>query len=194
MTFIRTSKWETHRVTVQEKESDGKLKPLTLTASGGMSRDLSIRGIRVRDGGASLHRMDKMFLLKPNTVLSLETREHITTGPQVLGFICSRASLAAKGLIVSNLKVDPNYSDTLYITVFNAGTAGIPLEPGDPFCAVVFGQTDGPCTGQIRRPDPEGIPTGWVDKLMRTAPHIVTGVISIIISVLGSIIAMLMMG
>ncbi|MYN65203.1 MAG: hypothetical protein F4X11_09265 [Acidobacteria bacterium] len=120
--------------------------------------------------------------------------EHITTGPQVLGFICSRASLASKGLIVSNLKVDPNYSDTLYITVFNAGTGSIPLEPGYPFCAVVFCQTDGECQGETRRPDPEGISDGWAEKLIKARPHIVTGVITFVISVVGSIVAMLVMG
>ena len=111
-----------------------------------------------------------------------------------MGFICSRASLASKGLIVSNLKVDPNYSDTLYITVFNAGTGSIPLEPSAPFCAVVFGQTDGTCNVQTRRPDPEGISSGWVEKLTRIAPHIFTGTVTFILSVLASIIAGLMMG
>ena len=110
-----------------------------------------------------------------------------------MGFICSRASLASKGLIVSNLKVDPNYSDTLYITVFNSGTGSIPLEPRNPFCAVVFGQTDGVCNVQTRRPDPEGISSGWVERLTRVAPYIVTGTVSITISVFGSIIATLMM-
>ena len=121
-TFIRTSEWETHGVTIEEKKPDGSLEAIKQTAPGGMSRDLSIKGIRVGDGGATLRNMDRSFVLKPNTCVVLETREHIRTGPKVMGFICSRASLASKGLIVSNLKVDPNYSDTLYITVFNAGT------------------------------------------------------------------------
>ena len=193
MTFIRTSEWETHGVTIGEKKPDGTLEAIEHTAQGGMSRDLSIKGLHVRDGGATLHKVDRRFVLKPNTCVVLETREHITTGPKVMGFICSRASLASKGLIVSNLKVDPNYSDTLYITVFNAGTGSIPLEPRAPFCAVVFGQTDGVCEVQTRRPDPEGISSGWAERFMRVAPYIVTGTVSIRISVLGSIIAMLMM-
>ena len=194
MTFIRTSEWETHGVSIEEKKSDGTLEVIKQVAPGGMSRDLSIKGIRVGDGGATLRNMDRSFVLKPNTCVVLETREHIRTGPKVMGFICSRASLASKGLIVSNLKVDPNYSDTLYITVFNAGTGSISLEPSDPFCAVVFGQTDGECAVQTRRPDPEGISSGWAERLTRIAPHIVTGTVSIVLSVLGSIIAALMMG
>lgn len=194
LTFIRTSEWQTRKVKVQEKAPDGKLTPIAPTVAAEMSWDLSIRGIRVGDGGASLHRLDEKFILKPNTCVVLETREHITTGPEVLGFICSRASLASKGLIVSNLKVDPNYSDTLYITVFNAGTGSIPLKPRDPFCAIVFGQTDGICTVQTRRPDPEGISSGWIERIERTAPYVVTGMVSIILSVVGSILAMLMMG
>lgn len=194
MTFIRTSEWETHGVTIEEKNPDGTLEAMKQVASGGMSRDLSIKGIRVGDGGATLRNMDRSFVLKPNTCAVLETREHIRTGPQVMGFICSRASLASKGLIVSNLKVDPNYSDTLYITVFNAGTGSIPLEPNDPFCAVVFGQTDGVCSVQTRRPDPEGISTGWIERLTRIAPHIYTGAVTFILSVFASIAARLMMG
>ena len=90
-----------------------------------------------------------------------------------MGFICSRASLASKGLIVSNLKVDPNYSDTLYVTVFNAGTGSIPLEPRAPFCAVVFGQTDGVCeVSRLVDRHPEGISSGWAQRLMRVAPYI----------------------
>ena len=69
-----------------------------------MSHDLSIGGILVKEGGALLHRMDEQFALKPNECVVLETREHITTGSKVLGFICSRASLASQGLVVSNLK------------------------------------------------------------------------------------------
>ncbi len=151
---------------------------------------MSIKGIHVKRGGASLHEVRKDFVLEPNECVVLETREHITTGSQALGFICSRASLASKGLIVSNLKVDPNYSDTLYITVFNAGTGRIPLEPGYPFCAVVFCQTDGVCEGETRRPDPEGIPDGLIVRLLRARPHIIT----FVFSVLGSIVAMLLMG
>lgn len=193
MTFIRTSEWDMHQVVIGEKDPDGELRALQYTDAGGMSRDLSIKGIHVKRGGASLHKVDEEFVLKPNECVVLETREHITTGPEVLGFICSRASLASKGLIVSNLKVDPNYSDTLYITVFNAGTGSIPLKPGYPFCAVVFCQTDGACEGRTRRPDPEGISDGWSEKLMKACPHIVTGTVTFVISVIGSVVAMLMM-
>ena len=194
MAFIRTSEWEGHDVTIETKGADGSLRPIEPSGKGEMSRDLSIGGILVKEGGALLHRMDDRFALKPNECVVLETREHITTGPKVLGFICSRASLASKGLIVSNLKVDPNYSDTLYITVFNAGTGSIPLSTDEPFCAVVFGQTDGACTVSTRRPNPEGISTGWSEKLMRAAPYIITGTVSIVLSALGSVIAVLVIG
>ena len=44
-----------------------------------LRRDLCIKGIRVRKGGASLHQV-KQLKLKPNTCAVLETKEHITTG------------------------------------------------------------------------------------------------------------------
>ena len=194
MAFIRTSEWESHDVAIGAKNADGNLTPVEHSGKGEMSWDLSIGGILVREGGASLHRMERGFVLKPNECVVLETREHIRTGPKVLGFICSRASLASKGLIVSNLKVDPNYSDTLYVTVFNAGTGNIPLDTGEPFCAVVFGETDGVCTVETRRPDPEGISSGWSEWLMRTTPYIITAAVSVALSAVGSIIAVLVMG
>ena len=103
-----------------------------------------------------------------------------------MGLICSRASLAARGLIVSNLKVDPNYHDTLYITVFNAGTGTIPLKAEYPFCAVVFCQTQEPSLVQTRRPDPEGIPQGYLDKLVNLYPYILTGVFTLFANVVAT--------
>ena len=185
MAFLRTSEWPAHGVAIEEKHADGTLALLKQVGAGDMSRDLCIKGIRVRKGGASLHQV-KQLKLKPNTCAVLETKEHITTGAQVMGFICSRASLAARGLIVSNLKVDPNYHDTLYITVFNAGTGTIPLKAEDPFCAVVFCQTQEPSRVQTRRPDPEGIPQGYLDKLVNLYPYILTGFFTLLANVVAT--------
>jgi deoxycytidine triphosphate deaminase len=192
LAFIRTSEWNAHDVQVRQKAADGTVQRLAHDDAGGISRDLSIKGIHVRKGGASLHKLAE-YSLRPNTCVVLETKEHITTGSQVIGFICSRASLASKGLIVSNLKIDPNYSDTLYITVFNAGTGNIDLDAGYPFCAVVFCRTDGPATLETRRPDPEGISEPCLDKVLRLYPYFLTGLVSVGISILGSVIARLMM-
>ena len=187
LAFIRTSEWPAHNVVIEEKRADGTFAPLEHTGAGDMSRDLCIKGIQAKKGGASLHQVTKLKL-RPNTCAVLETKEHITTGPQVMGFICSRASLAAQGLIVSNLKVDPNYRDTLYITVFNAGTGTIPLERDQPFCAVVFCRTQEPSLVQTSRPDPEGIPRGPVDVLVSLYPYVLTGIFALLANVVATLV------
>ena len=95
MAFIRTSGWEAHDVTIGTKGTDGSLRPVERGGKGEMSRDLSIGGILVKEGGALLHRMDKGFVLKPNECVVLETREHITTGPKVLGLVLPGPPAAA---------------------------------------------------------------------------------------------------
>ena len=185
MAFLRISEWQSHGVTIEQKRNDGTLARLDPVGTADMSWDLCIKGILVRKGGASLHQVERLQL-RPNSCAVLETQEHITTGDQVMGLICSRASLAAKGLIVSNLKVDPNYQDTLYVTVFNAGTSTIPLKPADPFCALVFCQTQEPSRVQTRRPDPEGIPQGCLDKLVNLRPYILTGFFTLLANILAT--------
>lgn len=79
MAFIRTSEWETQKVFIRKKALDGGLTALEWTDAGGMSRDLSIKGVHVKKGGASLHKVHEKFVLKPNDCVVLETREHITS-------------------------------------------------------------------------------------------------------------------
>ncbi|MYN65202.1 MAG: hypothetical protein F4X11_09260 [Acidobacteria bacterium] len=72
MTFIRTSEWATHNVEIREKKPDGELRVLEYTGAGGMSRDLSIKGVHVKRGGASVHKVHEDFVLKPNDALFLK--------------------------------------------------------------------------------------------------------------------------
>ena len=75
MAFIRTSKWNEHDVQVGQKDSEGAIETLAYTDVGGISRDLSIKGIHVRKGGASLHKLEE-FSLKPNILASFLKQEN----------------------------------------------------------------------------------------------------------------------
>lgn len=138
----------------------------------------------MREGGARLYNFESKFTLKPASCVVLETKEHVSTGNKVFGFICSRASLSAMGLIVSNLKVDPNFSDTLFITAFNAGIQNITLKVGEPFCTIVFAAVEGPCSGRAVRPDCLGAKNRLGDKVKKYLPHILTYVGSVATAVL----------
>ena len=69
LTFIRTSKWETHRVVIGKKDPDGELKALQFTDAGGMSRDLSIKGIHVKKGARPSTRWTKSSSSSRTTAL-----------------------------------------------------------------------------------------------------------------------------
>lgn len=182
--MISVTDWINHNTKLCSKSSEGSLSDVDLSGQSGIGYDLTIKGIDVRQGGASLHQIDSKYVLKPGNCVVLETAEHVATGNKVFGFICSRASLAAKGLIVSNLKVDPNYSDTLYITVFNSGIHNIPIAVGDPFCTIVFAATENESEGEVRRPDALGIKSGFVDKLKKSAPYVLTYIGSVATAIL----------
>ena len=172
--MIRASEWKDHQIDISNISPDGRLTSINLSSHNNIGLDLTIKGIDVRDGASAFHRIEKEYALKPTGCVVLETAEHVKTGNKVFGFIFSRASLAARGLIVSNLKIDPNYNDSLYITVFNAGTQTIFLKVGDPFCALAFSSNEEPCSGEARRPDTMGIRSGYREKFNKALPYLLT--------------------
>lgn len=190
--ILSASDWDIHDTQLCTKCSEGNLTPLDLSQAPGVSYDLTIKGIDVRDGGARLHQTGRSFSLRPGSCVVLETAEHVVTGDSVFGFICSRASLSARGLIVSNLKVDANYSDTLYVTAVNASTQPIKLSPGDAFCAIVFVEMARRCSVKARRPDIAGVKWALRSSLMRSLPYIVTYIGSVATAVLAVIAIMQM--
>jgi deoxycytidine triphosphate deaminase len=76
--------------------------------------------------------------LRPKSCILIKTQERVTMPPNVFGMLCSKGSLSANGLIVSNTKIDPLFGDQLNIPVFNAGRKTLRVRPGMPFCSVSF--------------------------------------------------------
>jgi len=182
--MIRVADWGAYNTFIQHRCPEGNITNVDLSERDSIGFDLTIKGIDVREGGASLFQTNKKFTLKPNTCVVLETCEQVSTGKSVFGFICSRASLTARGLIVSNLKVDPNYSDTLYVTAFNAGAQSVELKVGEPFCTLVFCRNESECHGEARRPDPSGLRSGLAERAKKVAPYALTYVGSVATAIL----------
>lgn len=182
--MIKVSNWKNYKTKVSTKNPEGNLIPVSLDNNNGISLDLTIKGIDVRNGGSALYKIKSKYILKPGTCVVLETAEHITTGKKVFGFICSRAKLSASGLIVSNLKVDPNYSDSLYITAFNASSNPITLTKGDAFCALVFTSNEEECNVKVRRPDSLGIQNNFWNDAKKALPYILTYIGSVATAIL----------
>lgn len=188
--IIKVSNWSKHGISISnEKTSNGHHKSLKLNDFDGIGYDLTSRGVVVNKSGAALQRIDgDEFVIKPNNCVVLETKEYVATGSKVFGQICSRASLAAKGLIVSNLKVDPNYSDSLYITVFNAGKENIRLKVGGAFCTLFFSIAASDTKVKASKPDADGLPESIASRIKQVFPHIMTylaAVVTILATLIG---------
>jgi len=137
--------------------------------------------------------MPECLILRPNECIRIRVRELIQTPRAVFGGVCSRASLTAEGLLVSNIKVDPNFVGYLEIAVFNAGDHSISLMKGKAFASVWFGALTSP----IPDGEPPRVPTptdglvfrSWRERARALAPYFATGILSI----LGSIAAALLL-
>jgi deoxycytidine triphosphate deaminase len=137
--------------------------------------------------------MPECLILRPNECIRIRVRELIQTSRAVFGGVCSRASLTAEGLLVSNIKVDPNFIGYLEIAVFNAGDRSISLMRDKAFASVWF--------ATLASAIPEGeaprVPTptdglafrSWQERARVLAPYVATGVLSI----LGSLAAALLL-
>lgn len=90
------------------------------------------------------------FVLPPNTCVRIRTTECLETPPHVFGQVCSRASLTAEGLIVSNLKIDPNFAGPLELAVFNGGKRPIKVDRDKAFACIWFARLDSPL-GETKR-------------------------------------------
>jgi deoxycytidine triphosphate deaminase len=91
------------------------------------------------------------FVLRPNTCVRIRTTECLETPPDVFGQVCSRASLTAEGLIVSNLKIDPNFAGPLELAVFNGGKRPIKIDRDKAFACIWFARLDSPLGDTKRR-------------------------------------------
>lgn len=127
--------------------------------------------------------LKKHYLIRPGQCVLIRTKEKIQLPDNVFASIFSRGGLSAKGLIVSNTKIDPLFCDYLNIPVFNAGKQTIKLEQGDSFCSVAFFLLEQPIDSTISR-DPIDMGAQEqlfiIDVIHEYLPHLLAGIISIV--------------
>jgi len=151
--------------------------------------DLSV-GDRYRVPGQSKwFDLTGSFVLRPGRCALIRTREKMILPNNVFGCIFSRGGLSAKGLVVSNTKIDPLFFGVLHIPVFNAGRQSISLKHKERFCSAVFQTLEHPVPGNVAR-DPIDMDVStkpllfnYLDEYL---PLIITGLITIIGSALAT--------
>lgn len=116
--------------------------------------DLRVGKSYQEPGDATIRDFPKpTYVLKPGRCIVVYTLENIAVSHDLLGILCSKASLTAQGLLVANTKIDPGFNDILKISVFNAGSSPITIEQNKPFCSIVFHTLEHRVpTGVSRRP------------------------------------------
>jgi len=100
--------------------------------------DLSVGDRYQLAGRPEWYELGRPYTLRPGNCILIKTRERITLPQDVFGTLCSKGSLSANGLIVSNTKVDPLFGDHLNIPIFNAGRTTLRVHAGMAFCSICF--------------------------------------------------------
>ena len=125
-------------VPLSEEDQDIKRKSASVQPS---SIDLRIGRILIPDEETDKEntQVASMWRIKAGHSVVIETRETVTLSSKISGFGFPPASLAAKGLLVTNPgHVDPGYSGTLRLTLINMGRSEFPLREGLPIISLLL--------------------------------------------------------
>jgi deoxycytidine triphosphate deaminase len=145
-----------------------------------------------RPGDANRRVIRKVITLRPNDCVRIDTEEELRIPLGVFGQTCSRASLTAEGLVVANLKIDPNFQGSLNVTAFNTSKRSISISPGKPFCSIFFFTLESPLeAGAPARvpPDPKILMGGqYKEAFLRAVPHVITWGLSVAASLVAAYI------
>jgi len=148
--------------------------------------DLSAGSRYMEAGSAEPFELSAPYSLKPGHCIVVETSEKITVPKNAFGFLCSKGSLAARGLLVPNTKIDPRFSGTLQVAIYNAGKRVLIIDPAQKFCSVVFHTIEGSAKEKVPRQSPKisnvkgnSIRAFLSENWKFIVAHIVTIVISI---------------
>lgn len=159
--------------------------------------DLHIGKAYRTPGDANRHTLPKVIYLKPNDCVLLETDEELSVPANIFGVIVSRASLAAEGIVVANLKIDPRFYGRLTVTVINAGTRYLRIEQGMPFCSVFFQGMEKPADGNAPRTPPQArlLPSHrYRERFLASLPFVLTFAASVVASLLAAYLFIWMHG
>jgi deoxycytidine triphosphate deaminase len=146
-------------------------------------------------GDANRKELPKSMFLKPNDCILLETEEELEVPAGMFGLVVSKAGLAAEGIIVATLKIDPHFTGRLTITVINVGKRFLRVEPGMSFCCVFF-QSMTPADGGARvPPDAHLLPVDqWKARIRNILPLLLTFLLSVAASVAAAYLYLLIHG
>jgi len=98
-----------------------KIEPFTTDQLGPAHVDLHLGG-------------DSEFTLQPKSFVLAKTKETITLGEQICGFMEGRAGLAKQGISVeqSSTFIEPGTASQMTLEIFNASDTVRSLQPGQP--------------------------------------------------------------
>jgi len=126
--------------------------------------------------------------IKPGKCIVIETKECIQLPKNIFGILCSKGSLSAIGVVVSNNKIDPLFNGKLNVPVFNAGSSKVIIQPSQAFCCTAFHLVEAEVPSDTPRnairptPHPKD---KFADLIETYLPSIVT----ILIAILGAAVA-----
>ena len=78
-------------------------------------------------------RVDSEATLEPAEQRLVATLERVELGPDLVGILHVRSSLAREGVVASLALVDPGFRGQLTISLFNGGTKAVTLQIGERF-------------------------------------------------------------
>ena len=164
-----------------------EISPLESDPKEQVSVDLAIGTHFQISGETNWRSIKDGILIKPKTCILIKTKERITMPNNVFGFLSTKGSLGAKGLIIANTKIDPLFDDNLNVPVFNAGIKHIEVKKGQKFCSISFLQTEQSVIGNKARVGLKIQPNEnrvLIDLWRDYGAHIITGVVTIIVSII----------
>ena len=156
-----------------------------------VSVDLTVGDLYQKSGDVDWRAIKDSVMIHPGTCLLIQTKERITMPNNVFGLLATKGRVGAKGVVVANTKLDPLFEGNLNIPVFNVGSKKVSLNKDDKYCSISFWATEHPIVGSttrnaIRIEPREG--GALADFLSQYAPHIITGVVSVLSAVAAAII------
>jgi deoxycytidine triphosphate deaminase len=168
------------------------ISPDTTDAKEEVCVDLSVGESYMEAGDSEVLTLKTIYRLKPSGCIVVRTKECITVPNNIFGFLCSKGSLAARGLLVPNTKIDPMFSGPLDVAIYNAGNSALEIKSGMKFCSIAFQQMTDPIQSGIPRGGPR-ISNDRANKmitfLIENRTLLITSAVTIIISLAGAALA-----
>lgn len=173
-----------------------RITPLVEQGKEKVSVDLSVGSLYRRSEDTDWLTINGSIVLQPNSCVIIQTKETINMPNDVFGFLSTRGSIGAKGIITANTKLDPLFNGELNIPVFNVSGRKVELKKGQAFCSMSFWRTEAPIVGEARhainiQPVTEGRASSFWN---RYSVQIVASVLTFIVSVAASLTTFFILG